>query len=219
MSVRDGELHLAAAIDSILGQSVAPHEVIVVDDGSQDGSPTVLTSFGDALKVLRQAPKGVSVALNHAIAATTGDLLAFLDADDLWPPHSLDARLRRLDEADAPAGVYGHTTQFISPELPADEARRLRVDTTPGPAPILGALLVRRELFDRVGPFDESLRSAAGVDWVLRARDEPNPLAAIDEVVLQRRIHASNTGRTLHRETTLAALRTVVRSHHERRHR
>jgi glycosyltransferase involved in cell wall biosynthesis len=217
MSVRNGERYLAAAIESVLGQSTTPGELVVVDDGSTDGTPDVIASFGAALRSFRQPPRGTAAGLNRGIAESSGALLAFLDADDLWTPAALARRRDRLHATDAPTGVWGATEQFVSPDLPDDEARKLRVDPGPVSAPLPGALLVRRGVVDVVGGLDESLPSAEGVDWVTRIRDARLRLVAIDDVVLRRRLHRDNKGRVLPRETTLAALRTMVRAHHERR--
>lgn len=214
ITVRNGERYLSAAVTSILEQSTPPAEIVVVDDGSTDDTVGVLTGFGDAVRLVRQSARGAAAGRNRGIAASSGDVLAFLDADDLWTPHSLARRLARLVEADAPDGVFGRTTQFVSPDLPELEARHLRVGAETVSAPLLGALVIRREVAERVGPFDESLPSAEGVDWVTRARDAGVRLATIDDVVLRRRLHATNTGRTLPRETTLSALRRVVHAHH-----
>lgn len=217
MSVRNGERHVAAALASILDQSAPPGEIVVVDDGSTDDTAAVLEGFGDGVRVVRQPPSGTAAGLNRGIATTTGDMLAFLDADDLWAPRALERRLVRLAATDAPDGVFGRTQQFVSPEVADDEARRLRIGDGPTSAPMLGALVVRRDVFTSTGPLDETLASAEGIDWVTRARDAGRRLVAIDDVVLHRRLHATNTGRTLPRETTLAALRRVVHAHHLRR--
>ncbi|MBU3702662.1 MAG: glycosyltransferase family 2 protein, partial [Acidimicrobiia bacterium] len=213
---RNGERHVAEAIASVLGQSGPPVEIVVVDDGSTDDTAGVLARFGDAVRVVHQPARGAAAGLNRGVAMTMGDVIAFLDADDLWTPDALARRLARLDRPDIPDGVFGRTTQFVSPELSEDEIRLLRFGTGPASVPLLGALVVRREVVERVGPFDESLPSAEGVDWVTRARDAGVNLVAIDDVVLCRRLHAANTGRTLPRETTLGALRRVVHAHHRR---
>lgn len=217
MTVRDGERYIEAAVASILEQTTPPGEIVVVDDGSTDGTAGVLARFGDAVCVIRQSAQGTATGRNRGVAATTGGILAFLDADDLWTPDALERRLERLDGTDEPEGVFGRTLQFVSPDLPADEARRLRAGPDAASVPLLGALVVRRRLVDRVGPFDESLPSAEGIDWVTRARDIGARLVAIDDVVLHRRLHTTNTGRSLPGETTLSALRQVVHAHHRRR--
>jgi glycosyltransferase involved in cell wall biosynthesis len=217
MTVRDGEQYVAEALDSILGQRVRAHEVVVVDDGSSDGTPAVLGRYRDRCRVLRQEPTGQAAGLNRAVAATTGSVLAFLDADDLWPTDSLAVRLARLAADEQPDMVCGLVEQFVSPELPDEVRRSLRFDPTPSRAQQIGTLLVRRDAFERVGPFDESLPSAASIDWISRSRAAELRVAFVDEVVVRRRLHRSNMGVTLPSEVTLRALRDVVRSHHHRR--
>ena len=82
--VYNGNRHLAAAVDSVLDQTVSPLEVIVVDDGSTDGTPRVAAAYGDAVVYLRQDNGGTGAARNRGVEHSSGQLLAFLDADDLW---------------------------------------------------------------------------------------------------------------------------------------
>lgn len=164
MTVRDGARYLAEALDSILGQDAPPGEVVVVDDGSTDDTPAVLDSYRDRCRVLRQEPSGMAVGINRAVAASSGSVLAFLDADDLWTPGSLAVRRERLGGDDAPDVVSGLVEQFVSPDLSEDARRNLRLDPTPSRAQHSDTLLVRRAAFERVGRFDESLPSAASID-------------------------------------------------------
>ncbi|HEX3110532.1 MAG TPA: glycosyltransferase family A protein, partial [Thermoanaerobaculia bacterium] len=85
--------YLGEAIDSALGQTLPPLEVIVVDDGSTDDTPAVLAAYGDRIRVLRQKNAGVAVARNSGIAAARGECVAFLDADDVWLPRKLELQI------------------------------------------------------------------------------------------------------------------------------
>jgi len=113
--VRNGERYLAEALESILGQSTSPGEVVVVDDGSTDATPSVLERYSAHVRGVRQSPAGVAAALNHGIALAHGTLLAFLDADDVWLPDSLRCRVTRIDAADEPDAVFGRMQQFATP--------------------------------------------------------------------------------------------------------
>lgn len=95
--------HLRSAIESVLAQTIAPLEVIVVDDGSVDESTEIAGSFGDPVRVVRQANAGVSAARNRAMDLASGDWYAFLDADDLWHPTKLEEQLAAV--ADDPEVV------------------------------------------------------------------------------------------------------------------
>ncbi len=89
---------LCDAIASVLAQTVPPDEIIVVDDGSRDKTADVCRTFGKAVRYLRQENGGASVARNTGIAASHGDWLAFLDADDLWEPAKLETQLAALQQ-------------------------------------------------------------------------------------------------------------------------
>ncbi len=171
MAVRDGEQYLAEALDSILEQSVPPDEVVVVDDGSVDGTSAVLSAYGDALRVIQQAAeRSGRPRSTPRVAAATGTVLAFLDADDTWEPDAQRVRLERLHQPDAPDAVFGSIVQFVSPELGPDAAAAFHFDPGPTPGTLLQAMVIRRAAFDRVGQLDTTLPSAANIDWMSHAR-------------------------------------------------
>lgn len=215
MAVRDGERYLAAAIDSILEQSQTPREVVVVDDGSGDRTPEILAGYGDPLRVVRQPPSGQFAAMNRGIAAASTPLLAFLDADDLFTPRSLELRLARLGGPDEPDAVFGRLLQFVSPELPAAEAARLRYEPGPQRVQMFSAMAVHRHAFDRVGPLDDGLRTSSNLDWMSRARVAGLRTVEIDAVVTRRRLHTTNIGRTAPLARNRDLLH-VVRAHRRR---
>jgi glycosyltransferase involved in cell wall biosynthesis len=213
MPVRDGAPYLAASLDSVLAEPEIT-EVVVVDDGSTDATPEILAGYGDRIRVVRQRPKGNAGAVNRCIAESTGDLLALQDSDDLWPQGRTAVLLAALtDDLD---GAYGWIEQFISPDLDAAERARLRVDTRPQASYLLQTMLIRRDVFARVGPYDETLTSSANVDWISRARADGLRTCMIPEVVCRRRVHRSNMGRT-YKEQKDADLLRVVRAHLDRR--
>jgi glycosyltransferase involved in cell wall biosynthesis len=215
MPVRDGERYIAEAVESILAQTPRPGEIVVVDDGSTDNTARVLETFGSAIRVLSQPPRNQAVATNVGVAETSGELLAFLDADDVWTEASLSARLARLIEPDAPDGVYGRVEQFVSPEIPAPDRDRFRLDPNPPAVAMPSALLVRRSVFAGVGPLDEHLETGANLDWQSRARAAAARFVAIPDVVYRRRIHDHNVGITRRRDAHRDLIK-VVRAHRAR---
>ncbi len=204
----DGELYVADAIRSVLGQNYDPLEIIVVDDGSTDRSAEAVAAFGDAVRCVRQPHGGASLARNRGVELATGQVVAFLDADDLWPDDVLP-RLIAVLEGDPSVGmVVGHVQQFVSPELPDAVRLAFRFAPDPVPARLFGSVFVRRSEFDRVGPFSPRLASGELMDWVMRAEELGVKSVTVPDVVLKRRLHRVNHG-IVRRHTRLDYVRVV----------
>jgi glycosyltransferase involved in cell wall biosynthesis len=191
--------YLAEALRSLLAQVPRPGEVIIIDDGSTDDSGAIAAAWGPPVRCTRQEHQGIAAARNCGLALATGDLIAFLDADDLWPADSLSQRLRRLAEAPELDGVFGLVEVFASPELSPADRRGLQVPAGAVPGRLAGAAVIRREAFERVGGFDTSLSVGETMDWFARAQQQGVALASLDTVVLRRRIHSANTVRKTER--------------------
>jgi glycosyltransferase involved in cell wall biosynthesis len=162
---------LGQALRSVLDQTLAPLDIVVVDDGSTDDSRQIAASFGARVRVLAQANQGVSAARNTGIAATNGEYVAFLDADDFWHPHKLAAQIARL----APSGAAlvhcatievdgdGRECALVTAGKRGRPLRELALRRDPV---ILGGgsgAVVRRAALEKVGGFDVALSTSA--DW------------------------------------------------------
>lgn len=113
----NGARYLRETLASALGQTRAPLEVLVVDDGSTDDSAGVAEAFGLPVRVIRQANGGESTARNRGIDEARGDWLAFLDADDVWEPHKLERQLAAVGPGDA-ASCTGYYLLHEPPQFP-----------------------------------------------------------------------------------------------------
>jgi glycosyltransferase involved in cell wall biosynthesis len=191
--LHNDEDYLDEAVRSILGQTRPPEQVIVVDDGSTDASPEVARKHLPHITLLSQANQGIAGARNSGIAAATGDVIAFLDADDLWPADSLERRLEVLEADPEVDAVYGLVEQFISPEVDASTRERLHLPEGRTAARFAGAVLARRRVFDRIGAFDRALKVGEMIDWSARLQDSGAKVAVVDVLVMRRRIHGANT--------------------------
>lgn len=187
----DAERYLAEAIGSVLAQSVAPREILVADDGSTDGTAAVARRFA-GVTVLPGPHLGIGATWNRGIAAAAGRYIAFLDADDLWTPEKLAQQMEAMESRAAPGIVLGSVEQFISAD--ASEEFRRRVACPPGPMPgyAAGAMLARREVFGRVGPFEPGLRMGAFIDWFHRADCLGVATVVLPQIHLLRRLHGGN---------------------------
>lgn len=193
---RNAAPYLAECLASVLGQSHPAHEVIVVDDGSTDATAAIAARFGAPVRVVGQAPAGANPARNRGVRESSGEFVAFLDADDLWEPTKLEVQLAAFAEDPPPDVVFGMVTQFRSPELAAGEGPVLRSGARPVVGHHLGAMLVRRGTFEAVGWLDETTYSGDFVDWFARASDQRLRIVTVDEVVMRRRLHRHNKGLT-----------------------
>ena len=190
----DAASYLGEAIDSVLRQSHDHLEVIVVDDGSTDGTSEIATRFGSRVRSVFQAHTGLAAARNHGVRVSTGAYLAFLDADDLWEPEKLSIQLEAF-AADADLDIiFGRVIQFWSPELSPPTVSSLNVGE-PMEGYHAGAMLVSRATFDRVGLFREDHELGEFIEWYSRALDHDLKIAMLPSVVMRRRLHDTNMGR------------------------
>jgi glycosyltransferase involved in cell wall biosynthesis len=216
--VLNRERFLREAIQSVLDQTYRPFEVIVVDDGSTDDSVTIARSF-PAVCVIEQPHAGPSVARNRGIAASKGEFLAFLDADDLMPPDKLERQIGYLNEHPVVGCVLGRQQLLLEPgvEWPkwcgiSPELAQRRPDIAQlGEAPIM-SMVVRASIFEQAGGFDPSYLHGADADWLLRARRYA-PVATLDSKVLYRRVHNGNLSNDVQalRRSTFRVLRDHMR--------
>jgi glycosyltransferase involved in cell wall biosynthesis len=216
VAVRDGERYIAEALDSILGQSTPPGEVVVVDDGSTDATPLLLRAYDDRLRVVEQEPAGIATAVNRGLAMATGDLLAFLDADDVMTDDSLACRVARLAASDEPDAVFGRMMQFVSPELGPEAVSRFRHSPGPHRVKLFQTMLIRRGARDRVGDLDPNYVTSANIDWMSRLESAGLRIAEVDDVVCRRRLHETNIGVTQTDQKRIDLV-DVVRAHRRRK--
>jgi len=191
--VYNGERYLAEALASVLAQRVAANEILVVDDGSTDGSAAVAHRF-PTVRYQWQPQAGASAARNHGVELAQSELFAFLDADDLWLPDKLAHQLAYLQNHPAVDMVFGQVQQFYSAELADAEER----PPMPGGEQMagyhVGAMLIRRAAWEKVGPFDPQWQVAHFIEWYRRAIRQGLQPAILPDVVMKRRIHTTNLG-------------------------
>ena len=207
--------YLGEAIESVLAQDYEPIELIVVDDGSTDGTADVARNFAE-VKVIEQANGGNGAARNRAVENAAGELFAFLDADDRFTPGKLTLQKAALDVDPGLDMVFGHVREFLSPELDEETRASLRPpapEPMPWTAPNL--MLIRRESFERVGPFTTAVRVGVTVDWFARAAEAGLRHTILPEVVLERRLHTQNNG--LRERASRSQYVEVIRQAMERR--
>jgi glycosyltransferase involved in cell wall biosynthesis len=181
------------AVDSVVAQDVDA-EIVLVDDGSTDGTAAVLrqiaAELGDRVVVVEQPNAGPARARNAGVAAARADLVTFLDSDDLMEPGRLRVQLDTWRAAPGEVVVMGHERVEVAPgvEPPRHILDRGARDETRYHT----SVLLSREQFATVGGFDEGLRVAEDVDFVLRLEESGFRVVLLDDVMITRRILGDN---------------------------
>jgi glycosyltransferase involved in cell wall biosynthesis len=208
---------LAATLRSVLQQSFRDYEIIVVDDGSVDGTKEYLKSVGGPITTLYQANRGAGAARNRGAAAAKGRYLAFLDSDDLWFPWTLETYRKIIEEFGAPAFIAGCPYIFGDEQNFGDEQKLSAV--LPGGLQVEGfpdylssgdewrwwgasSFVLDREAFEAVGGYTEEWVNGEDGDLALRLGTTPKFVQVLSPMTFGYREHAAGVSR--HMERTIA---------------
>ncbi len=189
LPVYNGEKYIECALNSVFSQE-SIHEVIVVDDGSTDLTLAILEQFKDRVRVLKQIRQGAAAARNLGVSTATGEYIAFLDADDIWTPKKIAKQLIVLNSDPSTEMVFGHVEEFsdLDSKGTLPKARGIM----PGLSPI--TLLIRREVFEKVGNFATNWTRGEFIDWHARATERGIRGKVLPDILARRRVHESNSG-------------------------
>ena len=213
--------YIGEALDSIFAQTYPEIEVIVVDDGSTDGTRDLVCKYhhvaidrsqlGDEstagtrektradprkIRLLEGDNAGPAETRNWGVLAAQGDYLAFLDADDLWVPEKLTRQMARFTADPALELCLSHAQMFW-PEHLNEEAQKYQDHQRSGAIPgyATTTLLAKRGVFDRIGMFDPQYWFGDATDWLMRAREGGLKLEMVSEVLTLHRMHEFNLTR------------------------
>ena len=213
VAVFNGERYLAESLQSVLAQTYPRLELIVVDDGSIDGTAQVIADFGRRVRCIRETNSGLAAARNRGIAAASGDFLAFLDADDVWLPDKIARQMERFRTRPALEVSVTFIQNFWSEEHgPGVEAAP--ADLRPMPGYCSPTMVARRSVFERVGLYAPDLKTGACRDWFIRAREANVVFDMLSDVLVRRRLHAANMSR---RPAKVDDYARLVKRHLDRR--
>lgn len=195
--VYNREAFIEEALNNVVSQNYPANEIIVVDDGSTDATESIVRQFPSDIRYFRQDNAGPGSARNRGIKDSTGELIAFLDSDDLWPENNLQMLVNELMQDSELDVVHGYAQLMeYSPEKNTYRFRGSPKDVFDF---YLGAGLYRKRVFTEVGLFDHELRYSEDLDWYNRVREFGKNVRRVDAVTLFVRRHGVNMtrGRTL----------------------
>lgn len=171
--------YISEAIESVFQQTFTDYEIIVVDDGSTDGTESKVAEYLDRVILLRQENRGPAVARNRGIRAARGELIAFLDGDDIWYPDKLAAQVEFMDSHPEVALVYADCTTFDKQGVKTVGYDRTHREVYSGwvfdqlfVKNFIACITVmlRKKCLDEVGLFPENFDKATSEDWHLWLR-------------------------------------------------
>ncbi len=193
MPVKNGSNYLLEALAAIKIQNMDV-EIIVVDDASSDDTQEIAANLG-CIILKHETSKGPVVAKNSALKVARGKYVMFHDHDDILTPDALSKMLQAFCENDQCAAVMAQLKDFISPELSQQDANKIIVRTEPYFGLFSAAILMKKEVFDVIGLFDESTQAGDIIEWSDKMQKHDLVIKRLDFVSSQRRIHNSNYGR------------------------
>lgn len=203
---------LSQAIESVRRQAIVPEEIIVVDDGSLDATAELATSLGPDIRVIRHdRNRGPAAARNTGLRAAVGDWIAFLDADDLWPPYKLALQGQALRARPDHGVCLGLQRQFRDPATGADGKPEAFSEVAYFIF-LFGCGIFRRDVVDGIGPLDESMRHGEDSDWFFRLWEQAHAMLLLPEVTVYYRRHPGGIthNKTVHEMGHLKAMAKSV---------
>ena len=191
-----GKKFILDAIQSVVLQGHENLEILVVDDGSTDRSIELVESLSVPVKIIHQANAGPAAARNTGLQNASGEYIAFLDADDLYPANKFEVQLdyfkQNLDTKLVAGRIQyiflkGSESKLINFE--SEEQTMVHVH--------LGSMLTHRSVFDIIGPFDATLQFSEDIEWWFRLRENEINYVVLPDITLQYRLHDANMTRGL----------------------
>jgi len=196
------------SLQSVLNQTHAPAQIIVVDDGSKDKTVEIARSLGDKITVIEQENAGPGAARNNGIKHATGDYVAFLDSDDLWLPWALACYASAIEQADSPAFLLSTAVEFEHvEELTAIHEETVQIDryndyfSAAGEDFWIGTsvVAVRRDVLEKTGGFNPARVNQEDCDLWLRLGTAPGFVVIRTPVCSGRRWHDQNVSHDVSR--------------------
>jgi glycosyltransferase involved in cell wall biosynthesis len=180
------ERFIAEAVESVKQQDYEPIEIIIIDDGSTDGTSSCVKRLGEDICYLYQSNRGPAAARNSGIRVAKGEVIAFLDADDYWPKNKLKIQMARMNRDPEIEVVLGRI-QCTGLLTEADKRIRFEGPDNTMINVCLGSGVFRNSVFNQVGLFDESLHHHEDHDWFLRARENGVSITILKDITLHNR--------------------------------
>ena len=199
--VYNGEKYIAEAIESVLQQSFKPHEVIVVDDGSLDNTAKIVDNFPQ-VTYHYQKNRGVSAARNKGLRIMSGNMVTFLDHDDLMLAESLQIRVNYFWQNPKTQCLIAQHFNIL--EEPSQEKTLENIINFKEAEYGFSYMMGRKSFFERLGGFNPEFSNRENLELFFRAKKQGFKIVKLPQVVIYRRIHSKNASiRYIHERDSL----------------
>ncbi len=206
--VYNGEKFLKEAVESVYAQTYKHFEIVVVDDGSTDGTVELVKSYPD-IQLIEQEHKGVAAARNNGLSHARGEYIAFIDCDDIWNPDKIEKQINFFKKKPETGVIVCYEILFVQPgNLPP---KHIKEDffKNEHPAYIPSAVIIKKSIFESVGKFNEELEVGEDTDWFARAKDLNIGMTVVPEVLLHKRLHQNNLSNLV--DENISVLKKILR--------
>ncbi|MEA5619903.1 glycosyltransferase family A protein [Cronbergia sp. UHCC 0137] len=183
--------YIAATLDSVFAQTYCPIEVIVVDDGSTDNSADIVRSYPE-VQYFYQSNQGAAVARNMAIAQSTGEYIAFLDADDYWKPNKLKVQMKYMMDNPEIRITATNVFSFLEPDTQVPTWFKSERELGETNGMVLSSIVVHKAVFREIGDFSPPFFPSEDTEWFCRVKDAQISLVILPIPLTLRRLHGSN---------------------------
>ncbi len=192
--VKNGEKYIKEAIDGIKKQNMNV-EIIVADDCSTDNTVEIAENYGCKI-IKHNIPKGPVVGKNSGLKIAEGKYIMFHDHDDIMNDGSLKILYDKISSDESIMAVEAKVKDFFSLDLPEEERKNQQIKQEPYWGLFTGAILIRKDAFDKIGLFSENIQAGEIIEWQGKMNAAGLKIEKLDFVSTNRRIHASNFGKT-----------------------
>ena len=207
--VKNGSNYIAEAIENIKNQNMNI-EIIVVDDGSDDNTAEIAESY-DCKIVKHEISKGQVAGKNSGLKVANGKYILFHDHDDIMTDNALKTLYDEINTDTTHSAVEAKVQDWYSPDL--SEAEKVKTPIKPEPywGLFTGAILMKKDIFDKIGYFNESVHTGEIIEWQTKMDSNNLKIKKIDFVATKRRVHSTNFGKT-NQKTEFKNYATILRA-------